>query len=121
MSEVLQISKEGRLLRLALNRPEKRNALNAALCRDLTAALAEAQHDAEIGAILLTGNGKGFSAGMDLDEALSQEPAVLADLHDRLFTAFVWLDKPLIAAVHGTALAGGTGLVANAHISIAAE
>jgi enoyl-CoA hydratase/carnithine racemase len=121
MSELLQLSKKGRLLRLTLNRPEKRNALNAALCRDLIAALAQAQHDIEIGAILLTGNGKGFSAGMDLDEALSHEPAALADIHDRLFTAFAWLDKPLIAAVHGAALAGGTGLAANAHIAIAAE
>jgi enoyl-CoA hydratase/carnithine racemase len=121
MSDVLGTRREGRLLRLALNRPDKRNALNAALCRDLTAALAEVQNDAEIGAILLTGNGKIFSAGMDLDEAMSHEAAALADLHERLFTAFVWLDKPLIVAVHGAALAGGTGLVANAHIAIAAE
>jgi enoyl-CoA hydratase/carnithine racemase len=58
---------------------------------------------------------------MDLDEALSTEAAALADLHDRLFTAFVWLHKPLIVAAHGAALAGGTGLVANAHLAVAAE
>jgi enoyl-CoA hydratase/carnithine racemase len=120
-TELLQSSREGRLLRLILNRPEKRNALNAALCRDLNSALAEAQNDPEVGAILLTSNGKSFSAGMDLNESLAAEAAALADLHDRLFTAFVWLDKPLIAAVQGAALAGGTGLVANAHIAISAD
>jgi enoyl-CoA hydratase/carnithine racemase len=62
-----------------------------------------------------------FSAGMDLDESLAADAEKLADLHERLFTAFVWLDKPLIVAVHGAALAGGTGLVANAHIVIAAD
>jgi enoyl-CoA hydratase/carnithine racemase len=121
MSDVLQSRRDGRLLRLALNRPEKRNALNAALCAELTAALVEADHDPDVGAILLTGNGKGFSAGMDLDEALTADAGALADLQERLFTAYSWLTKPLIAAVQGTALAGGTGLAANAHIVIAAH
>jgi enoyl-CoA hydratase/carnithine racemase len=120
MTPLLEIRREGRLLRMALNRPEKRNALNAALCRDLTEALAEAQKDPAVGAVLLSGNGKSFSAGMDLEEAQSANAGSLADVHERLFTAFDWLRKPLIAAVHGAALAGGTGLVANAHIVIAA-
>ena len=55
MTGVLESRKEGRLLRLVLNRPEKRNALNAALCRDLNTALAEVQNDNDVGAILLTG------------------------------------------------------------------
>jgi len=121
MSDILESRLDGRLLRLALNRPEKRNALNAALCGDLTAALAAAEQNPDVGAILLTGNGKGFSAGMDLDEALTADPGTLADLQERLFTAYTWLTKPLIAAVHGAALAGGTGLAANAHIVIASD
>jgi enoyl-CoA hydratase/carnithine racemase len=121
MGELLQSRRDGRVLHLALNRPEKRNALNAELCSDLTAALAEAEHDPEIGAILLTGYGKGFCAGMDLDEALTADAGMLADVQERLFTAYAWLTKPLIAAVQGAALAGGTGLAANAHIVIAAE
>jgi enoyl-CoA hydratase/carnithine racemase len=121
MSGVLESKRDGRLLHLALNRPEKRNALSAALCAELTAALTEAAHDPEIGAILLTGNGKGFSAGMDLDEALTADHGALADVQERLFTAYAWLTKPLIAGVHGAALAGGTGLAANAHITIAAD
>ena len=97
MSDVLESRRDGRLLCLAMNRPEKRNALNAALCADLNARLVEAEHDPEIGAVMLTGNGKGFSAGMDLDEALTTEAGTLADLHERLFTAYAWLTKPLIA------------------------
>ncbi len=122
MSEILQIERDGRVLRVTMNRPEKRNALNAALCQELIAAFSDAESDADIGAVLLSGNGKSFSAGMDLDEALSLESSTpLADLHERLFTAYSWMDKPVVAAVHGTAFAGGTGLVANAHIAIAAD
>src|SRR4029453_232102 len=80
MSDVLESRRDGRLLCLAMNRPEKRNALNAALCADLNARLVEAEPDPEIGAVMLTGNGKGFSAGMDLDEALTTEAGTLADL-----------------------------------------
>ena len=114
---LIEVQRDGRLLRVALNRPEKRNALNLALCRELVSALEAAQQDAEVGAVLLSGNGKSFCAGMDLNEIT----ASVDDLHDRLFTAFAWLRKPLIADVHGAALAGGTGLAANAHIVFASE
>jgi enoyl-CoA hydratase/carnithine racemase len=114
----LQVEREGALLRLALNRPEKRNALNQDLCRALVEAFDSAQADASIHAILLSGNGKSFCAGMDLAETA---PADLADVHERLFTAGQRLTKPLIAAVHGAALAGGTGLAANAHVVVASD
>lgn len=114
---LVETSRDGRLLRLALNRPEKRNALNIALCRELIAALESAQDDPQIGAVLLSGNGKAFCAGMDLNEVTSS----VDDLHERLFTAFAWLRKPLLAVVRGPAIAGGTGLVAQAHIVFASE
>ena len=74
-----------------------------------------------IGAILLTGTGKAFCAGMDLAEALQADRSELDELHERLFTVGIRLHKPMIAGVHGAALAGGTGLAANAHILIACE
>jgi enoyl-CoA hydratase/carnithine racemase len=114
---MIEVSRESNLLRIALNRPEKRNALNIALCRQLIDALESANEDPEIRAILLSGNGKAFCAGMDLNEV-----TIAADeLHDRLFTAFAWLKKPLIADVRGAAIAGGTGLVANAHVVFASD
>jgi enoyl-CoA hydratase/carnithine racemase len=121
MSDILEILQEGHVLRLFLNRPDKRNALNAELCRALVDALEEADRDPGIGAILLSGRGKSFCAGMDLKEVVTDDPQELAELHDRLFTVGSRLGKPLIAAVQGAALAGGTGLVANCHIVIAAE
>jgi enoyl-CoA hydratase/carnithine racemase len=121
MSESLQISREGRVLLLALNRPERRNALNMDLCSALAAALEEAESDAGVGAVLLSGNGKSFCAGMDLHEVLSPGGGDINEVHERIFSAGIRMTKPLIAAVQGAALAGGTGLAANCHIVVAAE
>ena len=121
MSESLQISREGRVLHLALNRPERRNALNMDLCSALAAALEEAENDAGVGAVLLSANGKSFCAGMDLHEVLSPGGGDINEVHERIFSAGIRMTKPLIAAVQGAALAGGTGLAANCHIVVAAE
>jgi len=121
MSESLQISREGRVLHLALNRPERRNALNMDLCSALGAALEEAENNEGVGAILLSGNGKSFCAGMDLHEVLSPDGGDINEVHERIFSAGIRMTKPLIAAVHGAALAGGTGLAANCHIVVAAD
>jgi enoyl-CoA hydratase/carnithine racemase len=118
---MLQVNRDGRLLRLTLNRPEKRNALNGALCRKLVAAIEEGDNDPNVGAILLCGAGKSFCAGMDLDEMLTPAEAELGEVHERLFTIGRRVTTPMIAAVHGAALAGGTGLAANTHIVVAAE
>jgi enoyl-CoA hydratase/carnithine racemase len=121
MSESLQITRDGRVLHLALNRPERRNALNMDLCSALAAALEDAEKDAGVGAILLSGNGKSFCAGMDLHEVLAPGGADINEVHERIFSAGIRMTKPLIAAVHGAALAGGTGLAANCHIVVAAD
>ena len=121
MPSLLEIGRQDRVFRITLNRPEKRNALSAALCRELVETLEEAGRDNSVGAILLTGNGKSFCAGMDLDEIGSAPSGELNHLHERLFTIGFRLPVPLIAAVHGAALGGGTGLVANCHIVVADE
>jgi len=121
MSESLQISRKGRVLELALNRPDRRNSLNVDLCSALGAVLEEAEADARVGAVLLSGNGKSFCAGMDLNEVLSLSGGEVNEMHERIFTAGIRMTKPLVAAVQGAALAGGTGLAANCHIVVAAE
>jgi enoyl-CoA hydratase/carnithine racemase len=118
---VLDLQQRDRVLHLTLNRPEKRNALNLSLCRDLVTALERADADPTVGAILLTGNGKAFCAGMDLSEALQADRTEMDEVHEKLFTAGFRLRKPIVAAVHGPALAGGTGLAANAHILVAGD
>jgi enoyl-CoA hydratase/carnithine racemase len=120
MTDVLDSVREGRLLRLTLNRPDKRNALDAKLCRALMRALDDAGGDPGVGAIVLTGQGKAFCAGMDLAEiAQGADTEEINAVHEQLFTIGARLTKPVIAGVHGAALAGGTGLVANCHIVVA--
>ncbi|MGD1073749.1 MAG: enoyl-CoA hydratase/isomerase family protein [Bryobacteraceae bacterium] len=117
---LIEITRHEKVLQIALNRPEKRNALNLELCNDLVRAFDHADNDTSTGAILLTGNGSAFCAGMDLHEVLEGDTLQLTELHERMFTIVNRIRTPVIAAVHGPALAGGTGLTANAHIVIAA-
>jgi methylglutaconyl-CoA hydratase len=106
---------EGPIATITLNRPEKRNAISFELIDDLLRALDEvAESDATV--LLLTGAGKAFCAGMDLDnlKALLGRTAQ-QNLEDsrtmvRLFRSLYEFPKVTIAAVNGAAIAGGTGL-----------
>jgi enoyl-CoA hydratase/carnithine racemase len=119
MSSILETSRHGRLLRLALNRPDKRNALNAQLCREVVQAVEEAEREPSIGAVLIAGNGPHFCAGMDLTEVSSDTAAEINLVQEQLFTVGARLSKPLVASVRGAALGGGMGLVGNCHIVVA--
>jgi len=119
MSAILESSREGRVLRLALNRPEKRNALNSGLCRELVSAIEDADGDPRTGAILITANGKHFCAGMDLSEVTTVESAHISAPQEQLFTIGGRIGKPIVGAAHGASLGGGMGLVANCHIVVA--
>jgi enoyl-CoA hydratase/carnithine racemase len=114
---MLNVRQEGRVLFLELNRPEKRNALNGELCVRLALAIEAGNRDRSVGAILLSGAGKSFCSGMDLTERDKD----LEEAHERLFTIRRRISTPVIAAVHGAALAGGMGLAAMAHMVIASE
>jgi enoyl-CoA hydratase/carnithine racemase len=117
----LQIFRERRLLRITLNRPEKRNALNAALCRSFLDAVHQAERDDNIGAILIDAVGQVFCAGMDLEEAAQPDASEQTKIHEELFTLGARALKPIIAAVQGPALGGGLGLMLNAHVVVAAH
>ena len=121
MSQVLEVTREDRVLRLTLNRPDKRNAMSNELCGAIVAAVEAAQADANVGSILLDAHGEVFCAGMDLDEATSPGAVSSTVVHERLFTMAAWTRKPIVAAVNGPALGGGLGLVANAHIAVASH
>jgi enoyl-CoA hydratase/carnithine racemase len=121
MSEILEVSQHNRVQRIALNRPDKHNALNSELCRELVDAINRANRDPHIGAIVLTGNGPSFSAGMDLKELGNVSAETINNVHEQLFTLNMRLGTPLVAAVNGLAVGGGTGLVANCHIVVASE
>jgi methylglutaconyl-CoA hydratase len=105
-----------RIATIALNRPEKRNALSPELVKLLTEKLLEAADDDEVKVIILKANGNSFSAGADL--AYLQElqqytyEENLADSNNlkNLFTTIYYLPKVVIAQVEGHAIAGGCGL-----------
>jgi enoyl-CoA hydratase/carnithine racemase len=120
MSASLLINQEGRVRRITMARPEKRNALSIAMCEELLAAFDDAAADPATGCILLDAQGKVFCSGMDLDEALEHGPKGELEVHERLFTVGARLSKPIVAAVQGPALAGGIGLLCNAHVVVAA-
>lgn len=121
MSDLLLTETHGRILRLVMNRADKRNALSAAFCRELVDAIHHANRDPEVGAIVLDANGPVFSAGMDLQELGEVEQEGLNNIQEQLFSVNTRLATPLIAAVDGPALGGGLGLVANAHIVVASH
>jgi enoyl-CoA hydratase/carnithine racemase len=118
---MIEATREDNVLRIALNRPERKNALNAEMCRAIADAVESAEDDDGVGAILLEGRGDVFSAGMDLEEAAGPDAADKTAVHSRLFTMGARIRKPIVAAVMGPALGGGVGLVANAHIVVAAH
>lgn len=120
MSDLL-VHQDQRLLILTLNRVEKRNALSVELCHELLRELDRARKDPSIGAVLLEAGGPVFCSGMDLDETLGPDAAERTSVHEHLFTIGSRMAKPLVAAVQGPALGGGVGLVANAHVVVAAQ
>lgn len=116
----LRQSREGRLVRLTLARPEKRNAIDVEMTRALIGAIGAANHDSDVGAILLDAEGPVFCAGMDVAEVLRGGPDSIGP-HQALFGINGTLTKPMVAAVHGAALGGGLGLALNAHMIVASE
>ena len=115
----------GGVLTLTLDRPEKRNALSSGLVEALHAALERADLDAEVRVLVLRGAGKDFCAGADLDELLASADLTLAENEatalrlGALFGRMRALPKPVLAMVHGRALAGGAGLVTACDIAVA--
>lgn len=112
-----------------MNRPEKRNALSRALIAELQQAFDDLHQEKRVRAVVLTGAGAAFCAGMDLGEMLAtskednphprwHEDAVI---YRELLETMLHLPKPIIAAVGGPALAGGAGLVFASDLVVAAE
>lgn len=124
MTDALTIEDLGRVRRLTLSAPRRRNALSFALCAQLVGALRAAEADAAVGAVILTGNGPAFSAGGDQNDfrkATAEAPPKVLKNYPALdlFRIARNFHKPLIAAVNGAALGGGMGLVCLSHLALA--
>jgi enoyl-CoA hydratase/carnithine racemase len=112
----------GPIARVTLNRPDKRNPIGPATCGELVHALAALGADPAVRVVVLTGAGPAFSAGGDLSAmggggGGGVPPASLVDL----LTAMHRLGKPIVARVHGPALAGGLGLMVACDVVIASD
>jgi methylglutaconyl-CoA hydratase len=122
--EALRVERDGALLRVTLARPERRNAFDAALISELTAAFADV---GDARAVVLAGEGPSFCAGADVEWQraaidLSYEENVEDALRlYRMMEAVASCPAPIVARVHGYALGGGSGLVACADVALASE
>lgn len=120
-------SVDGSIARITLNRPEKRNALNDEVIAGLKSNLRSAAADQAVRVVVVAGAGKDFCSGADLSalqkiaHASIAENAADARSMMELFTLMRELPLPVIAAVHGRALAGGCGLASAADLVLAAE
>ena len=125
--EVLLVRREGGVARLTLNRPDKRNALDAALIAALKAALRAADDDPEVRVVAVEGAGRDFCSGADLSALRTiAEGGVMENLDDveglaELFLLPRRMRKPVVALVRGRALAGGCGLATACDLVLAAE
>jgi len=124
---VIEIDVDDGVATVALARPELRNALSSALVRELSDVFARVQLDPAVRVVVLTGKGKAFSAGADLDAmraaAHAGAEANRADALELggLFHRIASLSKPTVARVAGPAIGGGVGLLAACDVVVASD
>ena len=116
MSDEVLTERRGRVLVITLNRPDQMNSINTALAQGLVAAIDELDGDAGLSLGVLTGAGRGFSAGMDL-KAFATEGTPQG------FQSFIekGSEKPMIAAIEGFCLAGGLEMALVCDLLVAAD
>lgn len=127
-SQVVLEERKGNVAVIRLNRPDKLNALNVELGRGLVHALLHASQDNAVRAVVLTGAGRGFCAGGDLEFILdlrkrnaSDELKTLLESGKEICLAIATMTKPVIAAVNGPAAGGGMNLALAADMRIASD
>jgi len=127
--ETILYEKNAGVATIALNRPEKLNAFNGKMHKELHDALDRAASDEEVRCVVLRGEGRGFSAGADLrSEDLSREDGEAPDLgeylrrtYSRTVTKIVAMDKPTLASVHGPVYGAGVGIALACDLRLAAQ
>jgi methylglutaconyl-CoA hydratase len=122
-----EVREAERVAIVTLARPAKRNALDPQTIAELQESLAAAEADDRVGVILLAAEGKDFCAGADLEHIERTLDMTLAELEQdalelgRLFLHMRGVPKPIVAAVHGNALAGGAGLASACDLVVASD
>jgi enoyl-CoA hydratase/carnithine racemase len=122
--DTIDYRRDGAVAWITLNRPDVRNALNNAMRKELADALAEAQFDSAVRAIVLTGSGdRAFCAGADINEFATLTSVEQTQRHAvrQPIPGIRSVTKPVIAMVNGLALGGGFEMVLSCDLAIAAE
>lgn len=120
---MLITEQRGAILRLTLNRPDKRNALHPDLIGKILTALGNATNDPTVNVIVITGAGPGFCAGLDLSYLLRQDYEGKIAYLETVFAMFQQIytqPQPVIAAINGPAIAGGFDLAAMCDLRLCA-
>src|SRR5438034_11774720 len=111
----------GSILRIQFNRPTKRNAMTSAMYLALAGIFNEAANDENTRVVLWHGAGDSFCAGNDIEDFLKNPPGPGESPQAGLMNALVNFDKPLVAAVHGAAIGGGTTMLTHCDFIYAGE
>ena len=120
----VEVTKQGNIGIVTMNRPEALNALSSQVFADLTAALDVVEKDDDIYVVIITGAGRSFVAGADIGEMATmnvEEGLAFSELGNNLMMRVDLFSKPTIAAVNGFALGGGCELALAADIRVASE
>ena len=120
MNEIIS-ERSGSVLKVQLNRPAKKNAITNDMYVALAEILEKAAKDEATRVVLLHGAGDSFTAGNDLEDFVKHPPGAGDSPQMRLFTALNGFDKPLVAAVHGSAVGIGTTILAHCDVVYAGE
>jgi len=119
----LIVRREGAIAHLRFNRPQSLNPIDSAMARALLAATHELALDRSVRAVVMSGEGKGFTAGGDITQMQTDPQSIPSDLIDPLHAALqnlASLDAPVIASVHGVVAGAGMSLMLAADLAIAA-
>jgi enoyl-CoA hydratase/carnithine racemase len=120
MSDIIT-ERTGTILRVQLNRPASKNAMTSAMYLTLAELLDNAARDDEIRVVLWHGAGDSFCAGNDIGDFLKNPPGSGESPQARLMQALINLEKPIVAAVHGAAIGGGTTMLTHCDFVYASE
>ena len=120
MSEIAT-ERSGSILRIQLNRPTKKNAMTSAMYVNLAEMLTGAAQDERIRVVLWHGAGDSFCAGNDLEDFMKNPPGPGDSPQSRLISALINFDKPIVAAVQGAAIGGGTTMLTHCDFVYAGE
>jgi len=120
MSEIITERSNG-ILRVELNRPERKNALTGAMYTRLAEIFDDAGKDEAVRVVLWHGAGDAFSAGNDVGDFLKNPPGPDESPQIRLMDAFIKCEKPIVVAVQGAAIGGGTTMLTHCDVVYAGE